>query len=224
MHDAVDRAGPWSDKADLPEVGCASATPCRSTATASRRPCRPGVEVCDASDISAGGACPPAPHELGLFSYPHTRWHRRERRGLADLGVRTVAIPRKAAPGLARHKNQRAKDFVKLIKWRTGCKARVSFLKRDYGWSRTRIDGLAAPRPGAAGVYSPATPPGSAASSTPTRSPKRHCIGAAAPDPPPAPHDAICRPLKGVRMWLGSTEEGNRSNRQPRVLCVVRRA
>ncbi len=29
------------------------------------------------------------------------------------------------------------------MKWRTGSEARISCLKRDYGWRRTRIDGTA---------------------------------------------------------------------------------
>jgi IS5 family transposase len=28
------------------------------------------------------------------------------------------------------------------VKWRTGCEGRVSNLKRNYGWERTRIDTL----------------------------------------------------------------------------------
>jgi IS5 family transposase len=28
------------------------------------------------------------------------------------------------------------------VKWRTGCEGRVSSLKRQYGWDRTRIDSL----------------------------------------------------------------------------------
>jgi IS5 family transposase len=28
------------------------------------------------------------------------------------------------------------------VKWRTGCEGRISCLKRDFGWSRTRIDGI----------------------------------------------------------------------------------
>jgi IS5 family transposase len=63
--------------------------------------------------------------------------------GLEGLGVETVAIPRKGRPGAARQKTQRTKGFVKLVKWRTGSEARISHLKRDYGWSRTRIDSVA---------------------------------------------------------------------------------
>jgi len=29
------------------------------------------------------------------------------------------------------------------VKWRTGSEARISHLKRDYGWARTRVDGIA---------------------------------------------------------------------------------
>ena len=28
------------------------------------------------------------------------------------------------------------------MKWRTGCEGRVSHLKRNYGWDRTRLDTL----------------------------------------------------------------------------------
>jgi len=31
---------------------------------------------------------------------------------------------------------------TKLVKWRTGSEARISHLKRDYGWARTRVDGI----------------------------------------------------------------------------------
>src|SRR5438477_33936 len=60
---------------------------------------------------------------------------------LMALGVRRVAIPRRGAPGLSRRKVQRARGFVKLVKWRTGSEARISCLKRDWGWSRTLLDG-----------------------------------------------------------------------------------
>jgi transposase, IS5 family len=28
------------------------------------------------------------------------------------------------------------------VKWRTGCEGRISHLKRNCGWDRTRLDGL----------------------------------------------------------------------------------
>lgn len=62
---------------------------------------------------------------------------------LEALGVKKVVIPRRGKPGAARQKVQRARSFQKLVKWRTGSEARISCLKRDYGWRRTRIDGTA---------------------------------------------------------------------------------
>jgi len=63
---------------------------------------------------------------------------------LEALGVRRVAIPRRGKPGAARHQLQRARGFTKLVKWRTGSEARISHLKRDYGWARSRVDGFVA--------------------------------------------------------------------------------
>jgi IS5 family transposase len=62
---------------------------------------------------------------------------------LIALGVKTVAIPRRGRPGPTRTSAQRGVGFVKLVKWRTGCEARISCLKRDYLWRRTLFDGLA---------------------------------------------------------------------------------
>jgi transposase, IS5 family len=62
---------------------------------------------------------------------------------LQDLGVKHVIIPRRGRPGAARQKVQRSARFTKLVKWRTGCEARVACLKRDFGWSRTLKDGQA---------------------------------------------------------------------------------
>ncbi len=63
--------------------------------------------------------------------------------GLEALGVKRVVIPRRGKPGAARQKVQRASSFQKLMKWRAGSEARISCLKRDYGWRRTFIDGTA---------------------------------------------------------------------------------
>ncbi len=62
-------------------------------------------------------------------------------RDLEALGVKHIAIPRKGRPGAARQQQQRARRFVRLVKWRTGSEARISCLKRDYGWRRTLNDG-----------------------------------------------------------------------------------
>jgi IS5 family transposase len=63
--------------------------------------------------------------------------------GLEALGVKKVVIPRRGKPGAARQQVQRARSFQRLVKWRTGSEARISCLKRDYGWRRTLIDGTA---------------------------------------------------------------------------------
>ncbi len=60
---------------------------------------------------------------------------------LGDLGVRHVVIPRKGKPGNARQTVERRSAFRRPVKWRTGCEARISALKRGYGLDRSRIDG-----------------------------------------------------------------------------------
>jgi IS5 family transposase len=62
-------------------------------------------------------------------------------RELQALGVRTVAIPRRARPSTARRAVEHARGFRTLVKWRTGCEGRISYLKRRYGWDRTLLDG-----------------------------------------------------------------------------------
>jgi transposase, IS5 family len=59
---------------------------------------------------------------------------------LKELGVRTVAIPRKAKISPARRKVEHGRGFRRLVKWRTGCEGRISYLKHRYGWDRTRLD------------------------------------------------------------------------------------
>jgi transposase, IS5 family len=60
---------------------------------------------------------------------------------LRALGVRHVVIPRKGRPGKARQAAERRPAFRRAVKWRTGCEGRISTLKRQYGWDRTRLDG-----------------------------------------------------------------------------------
>jgi len=60
---------------------------------------------------------------------------------LEALGVRVVAIPRKAKISPARRDIEHARRFRRLVKWRTGCEGRISYLKHRYGWARTRLDG-----------------------------------------------------------------------------------
>jgi IS5 family transposase len=59
---------------------------------------------------------------------------------LTDLGVTHVVIPRKGKPGKARQAHEHSRHFRETIKWRTGCEGRISHLKRNYGWNRTRLD------------------------------------------------------------------------------------
>jgi IS5 family transposase len=62
-------------------------------------------------------------------------------RDLQELGVRTVAIPRQATTSAARKTIEHSRGFHRLVKWRTGSEGRISYLKRGYGWDRTRLDG-----------------------------------------------------------------------------------
>jgi len=64
-------------------------------------------------------------------------------RDLEGLEVKRVVIPRKGRPGAVRLHVQRTRSFRRLVKWRTGSEARISCLKRDYGWRRTLTDGEA---------------------------------------------------------------------------------
>jgi IS5 family transposase len=62
-------------------------------------------------------------------------------RELEALGVRTIAIPRKARASPARRAVEHGRGFRALVRWRTGCEGRISYLKRGYCWDRTRLDG-----------------------------------------------------------------------------------
>ncbi len=59
---------------------------------------------------------------------------------LEALGVSRVVIPRRGKPSAARRAIEGQRSFRQLVKWRTGCEGRVSCLKRDFGWDRTRLD------------------------------------------------------------------------------------
>jgi transposase, IS5 family len=56
-------------------------------------------------------------------------------------GVKNVVGPRKGKPSKARHADEHRKAFRRTIKWRTASEGRISYLKRNYGWDRTRIAG-----------------------------------------------------------------------------------
>jgi len=59
-----------------------------------------------------------------------------------DLGVTDIVIPRVGKPGANRRSLEKRRPFQHLVKWRTGCEGRISFLKRCHGWNRTRLDGI----------------------------------------------------------------------------------
>lgn len=61
---------------------------------------------------------------------------------LEALGVRTVVLPRKGRPTAARRAFEQRRSFHRLVKWRTGSEGRINCLKRDFGWARTRADGI----------------------------------------------------------------------------------
>jgi transposase, IS5 family len=63
--------------------------------------------------------------------------------GLTGLGVKFVAIVRKGRQSVARQTVERGPRFRRLVKWRTGSEGRISTLKRQYGWGRSLMDGLA---------------------------------------------------------------------------------
>jgi IS5 family transposase len=54
-------------------------------------------------------------------------------RDLHELGVRTVAIPRQATTSAARKTLEHSRSFRKLVKWRTGCEGRISYLRLRSG-------------------------------------------------------------------------------------------
>jgi IS5 family transposase len=60
---------------------------------------------------------------------------------LTDLGVTNVVIPRKGRPSQARRAEEHRKPFRRTVKWRTGSEGRISYLKRGFGWERSRIVG-----------------------------------------------------------------------------------
>jgi IS5 family transposase len=61
---------------------------------------------------------------------------------LRRRGVRHVVLPRKGRPNAARREIEQRPAFRKQVKWRTGCEGRISCAKRDFGLSRTRLDGI----------------------------------------------------------------------------------
>jgi IS5 family transposase len=65
---------------------------------------------------------------------------------LAKLGIDLIAIPRKGKTSPTRRAIEAADEFVELVKWRTGAEGRIATLKRQHGWDRARLRGLAGAR------------------------------------------------------------------------------
>ena len=61
---------------------------------------------------------------------------------LHELGIRSVAIPRKAKPSASRREFEHRRAFRKMVKWRTGSEGRINHIKRSYGWNRTELTGI----------------------------------------------------------------------------------
>jgi IS5 family transposase len=81
---------------------------------------------------------------------------------LHDLGVRTVAIPRKGQPGPVRRATEHRRSFRRLVKWRTGCEGRIAHLNADPAGTAPCSTGSPEPGSGADTASSPTTSPRSA--------------------------------------------------------------
>jgi IS5 family transposase len=64
------------------------------------------------------------------------------RQGLTDAGVDLVAIKAKGNPGPERLAIEATDEFKAHTRWRAGIEGRVSTLKLDHGWDRTRMSGI----------------------------------------------------------------------------------
>jgi IS5 family transposase len=64
-------------------------------------------------------------------------------RALAELGVRRIGLQRNGTPGKARREYERSRPFRRMRNWRAGIGARISHLKRGFGFRRTRLRRLA---------------------------------------------------------------------------------
>ena len=85
-------------------------------------------------------------------------------------------IPRKGRPGKARQAHEHRRAFRRTVKWRTGSEARISTLKRQYGWDRT--------------LWVPRTMSRPLISAFAASQPRSHGSQAAQQDLPPWPFDS----------------------------------
>jgi transposase, IS5 family len=61
---------------------------------------------------------------------------------LRDEGVRNPVLPRKGRPTAVRRQVEARRAFRRHVRWRTGSEGRISCLKRDFAFNRTRLDGI----------------------------------------------------------------------------------
>ena len=116
---------------------------------------------------------------------------------LRDDGVATSCYP----PGASDHtatpdENRRA--FRRHVRWRTGSEGRISCLQRDYALARTRLDGMAAPEPGAVTASSLTTSSRSAPSSRSSPTSRQHPADPRQRTSRPGDPTTECRPQPRV--------------------------
>jgi IS5 family transposase len=63
-------------------------------------------------------------------------------RALADLGVVHRSLPKTGKKDVTEQDKERSAWFTRLQRFRAGGEARISVLKRKYGWRRSRLRGL----------------------------------------------------------------------------------
>jgi IS5 family transposase len=72
--------------------------------------------------------------DRGLYSQANEDW-------LQNNGVRQVSIPARGKVGKERRQYQRQSWFKRLQRFRAGCEAKISLLKRKFGLGRSRMRG-----------------------------------------------------------------------------------
>jgi len=72
--------------------------------------------------------------DRGLYSQANEDW-------LKDNGVRQVSIPARGKPSKERRQYQRQSWFKRLQRFRAGCEAKISLLKRKFGLRRSLMRG-----------------------------------------------------------------------------------
>jgi IS5 family transposase len=105
-----------------------------------RQPADSDLVVAAVANISEAIAVPGAVTADQGYGAAHAR------ESLTEAGVGLVAIVAKGNPDPERLAVQDTEEFKILTRWRAGIEARVSTLKRDHGWDRTRMPGITGAR------------------------------------------------------------------------------